>query len=157
MSIYCGILSDTHVPTRASHIPDRVFSVFEDHDVKYIFHAGDFVEVSVLTSLQRLNAEVIACRGNMDSYSICKKLPNLAEVRVLHHEIAVIHDLRNFPMAHSKHDIIISGHTHVARIEERGSQLLINPGSPTNTWRDQRTVALLQLTDQERTARIVKI
>lgn len=41
-----GLISDTHIPSKAKSIPKQVFTVFANVD--YIIHAGDLVELSVI-------------------------------------------------------------------------------------------------------------
>ena len=67
-----GVISDTHVPTRARHLPRRVFQVFEE--VELILHAGDLVELSVVRELEKL-APVLAVHGNMDGPEVRAELP----------------------------------------------------------------------------------
>ena len=38
-----GLISDTHVPSRAKRIPMKVFKIFEKAD--FIIHAGDLVDL----------------------------------------------------------------------------------------------------------------
>lgn len=157
MSIFCGVISDTHVPSRARRIPERVFEIFQEFKVNHIFHAGDLVELSVLDSFKNLNSEIIACYGNMDRYPVRKQLPKLAECTLMNYKIAVIHDLSRFPVAHSDYNIIISGHTHSARIEQKGDTYLMNPGSPTNYIVKNRTVGILELTEKQAKGQIITL
>ena len=58
-----GVLSDTHIPTRARCLPPEIFTVFKN--VELILHAGDLVDPLVLSELETL-APVQAVAGNMD-------------------------------------------------------------------------------------------
>ena len=155
--INCGVISDTHVPRRAHGIPEKVFEIFQDYKVQFIFHAGDLVDMLVVDSLGQFGARVFACHGNMDPYIVRSQLPSVAECLVLNYQIAIIHDLHQFPVAHSKHDVIISGHTHKARISKECNRLFINPGSPTDTWRDKRTVGILKISKDSIEGTIVRL
>ena len=148
-TINCGVISDTHVPRRARGIPERVFEIFQQYEVQYIFHAGDLVDMLVIESLGQLGAPVFACHGNMDPYAVRSQLPKVAECLILGYRIAIVHDLYHFPIGHSNYDVIISGHTHQARIVKEKEQFFINPGSPTDTWKDRRTVGILEITKKE--------
>lgn len=44
-----GVISDTHVPSRAHRVPDAVLRHFED--VELIVHAGDLSTLGVLDQL----------------------------------------------------------------------------------------------------------
>ena len=41
-----GVISDTHIPVRAKHLPAALFCLFENVDL--ILHAGDLVDPQVL-------------------------------------------------------------------------------------------------------------
>ena len=58
-----GVISDTHIPYRATNIPKKVFEEFKDVDL--ILHAGDIEELSVLDELKKI-APVKAVNGNCD-------------------------------------------------------------------------------------------
>ncbi|NLJ25093.1 MAG: YfcE family phosphodiesterase, partial [Firmicutes bacterium] len=58
-----GVLSDTHIPVRARHLPAEIFIAFTGVDL--ILHAGDIKEWSVIQELSTL-APVEAVFGNMD-------------------------------------------------------------------------------------------
>ena len=67
-----GVISDTHIPERASAIPPQVLEGFKGVDL--ILHAGDLVDLSVLEELKKI-AKVRAVVGNMDSEVVSKGLP----------------------------------------------------------------------------------
>jgi predicted phosphodiesterase len=56
-------------------------------------------------------------------------------------------------------DIVVFGHTCTAMVEVYGSTMLINPGSPTlrNQLMKIGTVVVLELTPQERQAKIIDL
>ncbi|MFH1736698.1 MAG: metallophosphoesterase family protein, partial [Actinomycetota bacterium] len=58
-----GVISDTHIPSVAGRLPERVFAEFRGVDM--ILHAGDIVTPSVLEALAKLSRIVAVC-GNMD-------------------------------------------------------------------------------------------
>ncbi|MGI6097446.1 MAG: metallophosphoesterase family protein [Dethiobacteria bacterium] len=62
-----GVLSDTHIPTRARALPSRIYEIFADVDM--ILHAGDIADESVLEELKTL-APIEAVAGNTDSYQL---------------------------------------------------------------------------------------
>lgn len=47
-----GVISDTHVPSRAGKLPKEVFEIFKG--VERIVHAGDFVSAKVLGELEKI-------------------------------------------------------------------------------------------------------
>jgi putative phosphoesterase len=91
-----------------------------------ILHAGDLMERSVLTELERLGP-VYAVRGNVDSAELQARLPLTRVVEAEGARIAMIHDAgpaagrldrmrRRFPDAGA----VIFGHSHIPLHEERG-------------------------------------
>ena len=149
-----GLISDTHVPSRAKRIPKMVFKTFEKAD--YIIHAGDIVELSVIDKLEEL-APVLAVHGNMDRQKVSGALPKINSLNVFDWKIGVMHD-PNAPFGRQKireiasqneFDVFVYGHTHSTKIKWEGKRLYINPGSPTDPDRpyiNKPSVGLLTLT-----------
>ncbi len=160
-----GLISDTHVPTRAKEIPSRVFEIFEKVD--YIVHAGDLVDLSVIDRLEQL-APVLAVYGNMDGLEIRGKLPKINSVKVFEWKIGVMHDPGTlFGMGKMREiakqngfQVLVYGHTHHPSIRWEGEILFINPGSPTNPippFVTKPTVALLRVTKEKVHPEIVSL
>jgi len=152
-----GLISDTHIPTRASEIPSRIFEVFQNVD--FIIHAGDLVEWRVIDELERL-APVCAVYGNMDGIDIREGLPELNELRIYDWRLGVTHDpgvlfgvgtMREIAKEHN-YDVLVHGHTHRSNIRWENRRLFINPGSPTNPippFIIKPTIAILKLTREK--------
>jgi hypothetical protein len=160
-----GLISDTHVPSRARQIPKEVFAVFDKVD--YIVHAGDLVDLSVIDELEQL-APVLAVYGNMDGPEIRGKLPKVNSFKVFDWKIGVTHDpgslfgmgkMRDIA-AKNGFNVLIYGHSHSSGTKWEGKTLFINPGSPTNPippFINKPTVALLRITKENILPRIVQI
>ncbi|MEW6069831.1 MAG: metallophosphoesterase [Candidatus Thermoplasmatota archaeon] len=159
-----GLISDTHIPTRAKKIPEKVFEVFESVDL--IIHGGDLIELSVINILEKL-APVIAAHGNMDPPNIRQKLPEINSTEVLGWKIGVIHNpyalwglSRMRRIATSKNfDVLVFGHTHKPFIRQE-KILFINPGSATDPIPPifvKKSVGLLKITKEKIEPRIVRI
>ncbi len=160
-----GLVSDTHVPARASRIPEGVFKVFENAD--FIVHAGDLVELNVLDELEQV-APVLAVRGNMDGPAVSGVLPTLNSFKLMDRKIGVVHDAGGLyvreKMAEiamqNQFDVLVFGHTHTSQISWEGKRLFINPGSPTSPeppFLCKPSVALLRITKQAIIPEIVEI
>ena len=160
-----GLISDTHVPTRAKCIPKAVFRVFENVD--YIVHAGDLVELAVIDELEQL-APVLAVHGNMDGPEVSGALPKLNSLKISGWKIGVMHEPgssfglgRMRPIAKQNgFNVFVYGHTHSSSIKWEGKILYINPGSPTNPeppFLAKPTVALLKITKEAITPEIIQI
>jgi putative phosphoesterase len=159
-----GLISDTHIPSKATCIPKQVFSVFQNVD--FIVHAGDLVELKVIDELEQL-APVLAVHGNMDGPEVCGVLPSLNSLRVSDRKIGVMHDPSAlFGMSKMRElvkqngfDVLVYGHTHNSSIKWEGKTLYINPGSPTNpaTFMNKPSVALLKITKAAIIPEIIQI
>jgi len=118
-----GIISDTHGLTR-----QRVVKSFKDVDL--IVHAGDVGKPEVLETLQAI-ARVYPVRGNVDGGKLADKLPFTEVVKVGQVYLYILHDLNTLdldPVA-AGFNAVISGHSHMPKIEERNGVLFLNPGS----------------------------
>ncbi len=147
-----GVVSDTHVPSRAPCVPDAVLRHFED--VELILHAGDLSSLAVLDQLSAY-APVEAVQGNVELPEVVAALPLKREIVVGGCAIGLVHILgerahyvrnarREFPGAR----VVVFGHSHVPFLDDRDGLLLLNPGSATDRRRQPAcTVALLIIED----------
>jgi putative phosphoesterase len=160
-----GLISDTHIPTRANAIPKKVLEIFKDSSL--IVHAGDLIQLSVLNNLKNL-APVVAVCGNMDRHDVRKKLPKIDSVRVYDWKIGVVHDAGALwirekmkkIVKQNKFDVLVFGHTHRPTFKWGKNVLFVNPGSPTNPlppFLVKPTVALLEITKKKIEPRIIQV
>ena len=177
-----GLISDTHVPNAVKEPPHQVVRAFVGVDL--ILHAGDIYIPSCLDWLERI-APVSAVE--LESTVHFNGDPRVAEKRVLElggHIIGLVHDLalkgidevrpgvieaqhlpdQSLPVVMENFfgtavDIVVFGHTHHAVVEEHQGVLLVNPGSPSLPMQRRQLgqVAILELTPETRTARIVDL
>ncbi len=138
---FIGVLSDTHIPTRAGYIPPRLFKLFEGASL--IIHAGDLVDERVFDELRAI-APVEAVAGNMDPLVFHKKTGTKKIITVGELKIGLMHGrgrVDDAPMrAYADFfrdnagsisvDAIVFGHTHFAVLEYFRDVLMFNPGSP---------------------------
>ena len=152
-----GLVSDTHIPTRAKEIPLKVFDRLQNVD--FIIHAGDLVELKVIDKLEQL-APVLAVHGNMDRTNIREVLPEMNELKLLDWKIGVTHDpgalfgrtkMREIA-EENNFDVLVYGHTHCPSMKWESKRLYINPGSPTNPlppFLTKPAIAMLKLTREK--------
>ncbi|MFX0025939.1 MAG: metallophosphoesterase family protein [Candidatus Hermodarchaeota archaeon] len=140
-----GVLSDTHVPHRASSVPEKVLDDFKKRNVDYVFHLGDFTSVEVYETLINIfgKDKVIAIHGNMDSDPNLRKiLPDKLELDIFSHKILLIHGMggpnmivrrliKKLDLPNANYDIVIFGHTHRPVNEKENGILFFNPGTTT--------------------------
>jgi uncharacterized protein len=149
--IRIGLISDTHGLLR----PEAV-DVLRGSD--FIVHAGDIGE-GVLNPLSTL-APVSAVRGNNDRAPWTERLAPTQRLRFGEVTLHVLHDLADLDIdpGAADVDVVVTGHSHRPTIERRGGVLYVNPGSAGPVrFRLPVSVALLQVTGREVSARIVEL
>lgn len=118
-----GIISDTHGLLRPE--AERRLA-----GVDHIVHAGDIGRPDIIDALSRI-APITAIRGNVDIGDWAKRYHDTELTRLAGKSIFVLHDLKTLridPVALGI-DVIVSGHSHVPKIETIGKVLYLNPGS----------------------------
>ena len=118
-----GLISDTHGLLRP-----EALSFLQGSDA--IVHAGDIGNAGVLEALAGI-APVTAVRGNNDTGAWADALPETAWLRLGAVLLYALHDLAALDIAAHAHGIrvVVCGHSHRPRIEERDGVLYLNPGS----------------------------
>src|SRR5665213_1936821 len=123
MTYRIGIISDTHGLLRPE--AERRLA-----GVDHIVHAGDIGRPGIIEALRRI-APVTAIRGNVDSGDWAVAYPETEVVRLAGRSLYVLHDLKTLqidPIARGI-DIVVSGHSHVPKIDTADGVLYLNPGS----------------------------
>jgi putative phosphoesterase len=118
-----GVVSDTHGLLRPEA---RAFLVGCD----YIIHGGDVGGAAILESLGAI-APLTAVRGNIDKGSWARRLRETELIRLGDVFAYVIHDVSQLDIAPKAAQvrIVVSGHSHIPKIQERDGVLFVNPGS----------------------------
>lgn len=151
MSVKIGCIADTHIPTRASKIPEKLYETFNLEEVNFIFFAGDLVTLKVIDDLEmNTNAEkIVVVYGNMDKYEVKKKFQQVEEFEILGHTIKMAHKLNHIPLKENEVSLAIYGHTHRNKIGKKGKIILINPGSGTGSGIfTSRSVGIVHITKE---------
>ena len=113
-----GLISDTHGKMR----PEALLALA---GCEVIFHAGDVCGSAVLEDL----ATVALCHAVAGNCDADPELPltvlqEIGGVRFLIHHGHLPVDVARF-----RPDVVVTGHTHVPKIEQVGPMLYVNPGS----------------------------
>jgi uncharacterized protein len=141
MTFRIGIISDTHGLLR----PEAELRLA---GVDHIIHGGDIGNVDVIAALRRI-APVTAIRGNVDKGDWAREYADTEQLRLAEQSIFVLHDLKTLridPIVLGI-DIIISGHSHIPKIDTVGGVLYLNPGSAgRRRFRSPITLATLDIT-----------
>jgi putative phosphoesterase len=162
-----GLISDTHQPSDCKELWEEARQVFAGVDL--ILHAGDIVHPVVLDWLQEI-APVLAARGNNDIAVQDSRVQDTQVLDIEGNRIIMVHDLKRehlqfdqivrSQLAGVKPAVMISGHTHMERLDYRDGVLQINSGSATLPHQMSTrlgTVGLLEIGDGQVGARIVRL
>ena len=98
--------------------------------VDHIIHGGDIGRPGLIEELRRI-APVTAIRGNVDKGDWADAYPDTEVVRLAELSIFVLHDLKTLqidPIVEGL-QVIVSGHSHVPKIDTVDGVLYVNPGS----------------------------
>ena len=116
-----GVISDTH-----GKLLPEVHDAFKG--VSLILHAGDFGGEEIMDELETI-ARVVAVRGNVDLELAPPRFPDTRRLTLEGVDIFLCHQPERAVSLFPAPRVIIHGHTHHARNEERDGVLWFNPGS----------------------------
>jgi uncharacterized protein len=123
MTFTIGIISDTHGLLRPEAL--RLLA-YVDH----IIHGGDIGDPEIIAALRKI-APVTAIRGNVDTGAWATGFAETEFVQLAGRLFYVLHDLNTLqidPVAEGI-EVIVSGHSHVPKINTKNGLLYVNPGS----------------------------
>ena len=159
-----GVLSDTHIPSAASRLPQQALDEFKKMDL--VIHAGDMIDLATLEQLKNTCKALKAVRGNMDHEEVKAVLAEREIFKVNNFKIVVVHgwgapatliQQLELTFRSERPDILIFGHTHSALNEKRGDTLFFNPGSPTDkVFSPYNSYGIIEITDKIE-AKIIKL
>lgn len=118
-----GLISDTHGLLR----PEALAAL---QGCDHLIHAGDIGKPEILAQLQAI-APLSAVRGNNDRGAWAEDLPERLLVKFGRTAFYVLHDLAELDIDPQAQGIavVVAGHSHKPRLEQRHGVLYINPGS----------------------------
>jgi putative phosphoesterase len=121
--ITLGVISDTHGLLR----PEAIEAL---RGSDRILHAGDVGSPNILESLAQI-APVTAIRGNVDTSAWAAALPGTEVVEEDGVSIYMLHDLAQIDLKPEAAGfrVVVYGHSHRPKIEEKNGVLYFNPGS----------------------------
>jgi putative phosphoesterase len=118
-----GVISDTHGLLR----PEALEALA---GVQHIIHAGDIGDPRIIPQLAKI-APVTAIRGKVDTQAWAQAFAPWEMVMLAGRTAYLIHDLGDLDIdpAAADIDMVVSGHSHVPKIEMRQGVVYLNPGS----------------------------
>jgi putative phosphoesterase len=149
MTFTIGIISDTHGLLR----PEALRALAH---VDHIIHGGDIGDPKIITVLRRI-APVTTIRGNVDTGAWASEFAETAFVRLGGQLIYVLHDLNTLEIAPAAEgvDVVVSGHSHIPKINTVDGVLYLNPGSAgRRRFKLPITLASLEVTPEDMKPRI---
>jgi len=122
-SVILGVISDTHGLLRSE-------AVNALRGTDRILHAGDVGAPEILEALARI-APLTAIRGNVDTDRWARSLPATEVVESGGASIYMLHNISQLDLKPEAagFQVVIYGHSHKPKIEERNGVLYFNPGS----------------------------
>jgi uncharacterized protein len=147
-----GVISDTHGLLRA-----EALTALRGSD--YIIHGGDVGDPSILKELAKI-APVTVVRGNVDRETWARKVPATSVLELRDVSICILHNLAELDLKPEAagFDVVVYGHSHVAKQETKSGVLYFNPGSAgPRRFRLPVTVGRLTLKDGKVSGEIVEI
>ena len=113
------VLADTH-----NHLPTNLEALASGADE--IWHLGDVCAPGLLQAIERIGPPVTVVRGNCDSEI---EWPLVVDLKRNGMRFRLVHIPPDD--APENVDVVLHGHTHVARHERRDGVLFLNPGCVT--------------------------
>jgi putative phosphoesterase len=149
-----GLMSDTH--DRLSMV-DEAVKRFNEERAELVLHAGDYVAPFVAAHFKPLKARLIGVLGNNDGDRVLlrEKFSEIgAEIRGKFAyvnadglNIALLHgdetDLLRSLLKLESHDVVIYGHSHVAKTYRKGKTVVVNPGEACGYLSGKPTISIL--------------
>ena len=130
-----GVISDTH-----GWLDPRALEALAGVDI--ILHAGDIGARSIVDALGAV-APVHVVRGNNDTTPELLALPEHVDLDLAGHRVHLVHrpqDARPGAAA-----IVVCGHTHQVKVEQRNGVWWVNPGAAGRRgFHTERTLALME-------------
>ena len=117
------MISDTHGLLRP-----EALAALADSDL--LIHAGDIGKPEVVAALKKI-APLVAIKGNNDTDSWARHLPETKKITLGALKLYVIHNVKelSFDPAGRGFRVVISGHSHKPVIQTKDNVLFVNPGS----------------------------
>jgi len=145
------VLSDTHIPSVQSSVPEDVLNAIDQSDM--ILGLGDFTTEETIHLLKGYSQPFYGVLGNMDAYELRDYLPSHRTLDIQDYSVYMVHgwgspneiEQRIYKTLPSpKPNVCLYGHSHKQSDNLIGKTRLINPG----TCRRGGSFALLDIGEE---------
>ncbi|MFH0790346.1 MAG: metallophosphoesterase family protein [Candidatus Omnitrophota bacterium] len=161
--IKIGVVSDTHIHS-IDNLPRIIIDSLKQMDL--ILHAGDFIDLDVLEGFKKINPQLKAVYGNMDSWAVRQALAEMEIICLDGIRIGLVHGsgapanlMQTVADKFKGKDVncIVYGHSHLPQNTVSRSILFFNPGSPTDkVFAPYNSFGILEVTKQIK-GKIIKL
>ncbi|NPA86185.1 MAG: metallophosphoesterase [bacterium] len=136
------LVSDTHIPERASELPPAFvdFALVQQPDL--VVHLGDYTSLEVYDWFrEHFGERFVGVLGNMDDPELEQRVHELETLQLDNLRVLCAHghqvprgDLDALAALARRHgaSVLFTGHTHIPLAREHAGIIIINPGSLTN-------------------------
>ena len=131
-----------------------------------IIHAGDLVDLEVITQLKAACPNIKAVYGNMDGLEARRAFKEKEIIKIGKYKVGIMHgygapnklvDLMSEAFKKDDVDIVIFGHSHTAINQTQNGVIFFNPGSPTDkVFSTYNSYGIIEINDKIE-AKIIKI
>eukprot|EP00210_Caulerpa_lentillifera_P005628 g5381.t1 len=133
-------IGDFHIPHRATDLPPRFKELLQPGKIQHILCTGNLCCRDLMEYLRGVCGSVYVTKGDFDSINV----PEDNVITIEEFKIGLCHGHQVVPagdvealgilMRRLNVDILVTGHTHISKIEQMDGRLLINPGSATGAY-----------------------
>lgn len=165
-----GVFSDTH--DKLENIT-KIMQCFITENVEKIIHCGDYCAPFVVRAMKQIkgqNIECIGVYGNNDGEreGLVKVLGDVLSIKGDFYEIewdgvkiAIYHGTNNILLENiidsNHYQLVLCGHTHQLRLEQRHNVVIVNPGEACGYLTGKASYAIIDLSKKPLTKDSVKI
>lgn len=158
-----GIISDTHENESAIK---KAVKIFKEKNVEFVVHCGDIISPPMLGYFKGLKMKFVFGNNDGERDGLNNKAREL-EFEKISDEKQFGHRDKSFYVYHgtnkekldaaiksNKYDYVLTGHTHIKKVEKIGKTRVINPGALFLIY--PYTIALLDIKNDKLEFVIVK-
>ena len=155
------IISDTH--DNLGNVDHLIRNVIPREKPQLVVHLGDFTSPFTLLRLKESGIPVIGVLGNNDGdISMLREIehrvaPQPVETNLGEFSTFLMHGFKDASLTEKiataialsgYYQLVLFGHTHKYKIEQKGKTLLVNPGALSGYLAEDATYAVLDLTSR---------